>query len=149
MKIIVARGKNGGIGKNGKLLFHIKEDMEFFQMMTMGKIVIMGRKTFESIGKPLRNRRNIVLSTTIDKSEGYEVCRSVEELLDLLSYQEQKDAFVIGGESIYKLLLPHVDVVYVTEIDQTVPAADTFFDLDCDGEVLFGGDGFKVKRCVL
>jgi dihydrofolate reductase len=127
MKLIAVQERNGGIGINGGLLMSLPTDMKYFRTETMGKTVIMGRKTLESFpgGKPLPKRRNIVLSTTLKQSAGYEVCRSVDELTDLLSEEEKKEAFVIGGGQIYKLLLPLVKEAYITEIDAELDA-DTF-----------------------
>jgi dihydrofolate reductase len=127
MKLIAVQERNGGIGINGGLLMSLPTDMKYFRTETMGKTVIMGRKTLESFpgGKPLPKRRNIVLSTTLKQNAGYEVCRSVDELMDMLSEEEKKEAFVIGGGQIYKLLLPFVEEVYITEIDAELNA-DTF-----------------------
>ena len=136
MNLIVAVDKNWGIGYQNKLLVSIPEDMKFFRSETMGKVVVMGRKTLESFpnGLPLKKRINIVL--THDRS--YQVKDAVivhdkEELLEeLKKYQE--DIFVVGGGSVYELLLPYCDTAYVTRIDMAYQA-DTFFpDLDQDPE---------------
>ena len=136
MNLIVNVDKNWGIGYQNKLLVSIPEDMKFFRSETMGKVVVMGRKTLESFpnGLPLKKRINIVL--THDRS--YQVKDAVivhdkEELLEeLKKYQE--DIFVVGGGSVYELLLPYCDTAYVTRIDMAYQA-DTFFpDLDQDPE---------------
>lgn len=127
MNIIVAVDKNYGIGKDGKLLFSIPEDMAFFRSMTKGKTVIMGRKTLESLpgGRPLKGRRNIVLSRdSAFSAENVEVVPSVGELLNIMGGDE--DAFVIGGESIYRALLPYCSRAYVTMVD-VEREADRFF----------------------
>lgn len=112
MKIIAAVDEDGGIGKNGKLLFNISKDMAYFKKITTGKTVVMGRKTYESIGKPLPARRNIVLTRDSKNYQGVETVSSVEELLRICD----NDAFVIGGGEVYKLLMPYCDTAYITRI---------------------------------
>ncbi len=134
MKAIVAVDASWGIGCNNRLLAHVPEDMKFFKETTTGHTIVMGRKTFESFpGKgPLPKRRNIVLSKSMDEDthEGLEVLAGIEELSDLLSADEE--VFVIGGESVYKALLPACDTVYVTKLHERFEA-DTFFpNLDLD-----------------
>ena len=132
MKAILSADRNWGIGYQNKLLVSIPSDMRFFREMTEGKVIVMGRKTLESFpnGLPLKKRINVVL--THDRS--YQVKDAVivhdkEELLEeLKKYQE--DIFVVGGGSVYELLLPYCDTAYVTRIDMEYQA-DTFFpDLD-------------------
>lgn len=133
MKWIVAADERGGIGKNGGLLVRIPSDMKYFREKTLGKTVIMGRATLETFpgGKPLPNRRNIVLSRTLTESADYEVCRSVEELLRLVASEKPDDLFVIGGGQIYDQLLPYCDEAFVTEI-RGVYDADTVITLPRD-----------------
>lgn len=127
MKLIAVQEKNGGIGINGGLLMSLPTDMKYFRTVTTGHTVIMGRKTLESFpgGKPLPKRRNIVLSTTLEGGEGYDVCRSIDELGAMLSEDEKANAFIIGGGQIYELMLPLADEAYITEIDAELEA-DTF-----------------------
>lgn len=127
MKLIAVQEKNGGIGVNGGLLMSLPTDMKYFRTVTTGHTVIMGRKTLESFpgGRPLPKRRNIVLSTTLEGGEGYEVCRSIEALDGMLSDDEKENAFIIGGGQIYELMLPLADEAYITEIDAEIEA-DTF-----------------------
>ena len=136
MKAILSADRNWGIGYQNKLLVSIPSDMRFFREMTEGKVIVMCRKTLESFpnGLPLKKRINVVL--THDRS--YQVKDAVivhdkEELLEeLKKYQE--DIFVVGGGSVYELLLPYCDTAYVTRIDMEYQA-DTFFpDLDQDPE---------------
>ncbi len=124
MKWIVVTDQNGGIGKNGGLLADLPTDMKHFRIKTKGKTVIIGRATLESFpgGKPLPMRRNIVLSKTLPESDDYEVCRSLEELLELVKDENQQDLFVAGGGQIYEQLLPYCDEAYVTEIEGTFDA---------------------------
>ena len=129
MKAILSADKNWGIGYQNRLLVSIPSDMKFFRQTTTGKVVVMGRKTLESFpnGMPLKNRTNIVLTG----NKGYHVkdaviVHSKEELLEELKKYETDDVYVIGGESIYRMLLPYCSTVYVTKIDQAFQA-DTFF----------------------
>lgn len=133
MKAILSADKNWGIGYNNHLLVSIPSDMKFFRQTTTGKVVVMGRKTLESFpnGMPLKNRTNIVLTG----NQNYQVkdavvVHSEDELMDELEKYDTDDIFVIGGESVYRMMLPHCDTVYVTKIDRAFQA-DTFFpDLD-------------------
>lgn len=113
MNIIAAVDINGGIGKDGELLFHLPSDMAFFKKMTQGGTVIMGRKTYQSIGRPLPDRRNIVLTRNKDfKAEGVETADSVQKLLEMCV----SDAFVIGGGEVYGQLIKYCDTAYITKI---------------------------------
>lgn len=133
MKAILAADKNWGIGYNNHLLVSIPSDMKFFRQTTTGKVVVMGRKTLESFpnGMPLKNRTNIVLTG----NQNYQVkdavvVHSEDELMNELEKYDTDDIFVIGGESVYRMMLPYCDTVYVTKIDRAFQA-DTFFpDLD-------------------
>ena len=135
MNIILAVDKNWAIGKNNKLMFSIPQDMKFFRETTTGKVVVMGRKTLESFpgGQPLKKRVNIVL--TSDKNyhvNGADIVHSIDALLEELKKYPAEDIYVIGGESIYRQLLPYCDKAYVTKIEHAYDA-DTFFpNLDED-----------------
>ena len=129
MNLIVAVDKNWAIGKDNKLLVSIPQDMKFFRETTMDKVVVMGRKTLESFpgGQPLKKRTNIVL--TRDKNYKVKdaiVVHGVEELLEELKNYDEKEIYVIGGESIYRALLPYCKVAHVTKIDHAYEA-DTYF----------------------
>jgi len=134
LSLIVGMTRNRVIGKNNSLPWHIPEDLKNFKEVTLNKTVVMGRKTFDSIvsmiGKPLPNRKNIVLSRSMQPQEGVEVC-SIQQILDL-----KEDAFIIGGASIYKQFLPYVDRMYISWIKK-----------DYEGDSLFPEfslDNFKV-----
>ena len=129
MQAIVAADNNWGIGYQNRLLVSIPSDMKFFRQKTTGNVVVMGRKTLESFpnGLPLKNRVNIVLT----KNKNYQVkdaviVHSEEELLEELKKYPSEKIYVIGGESIYKMMLPYCDTVYVTKIDREFQA-DTYF----------------------
>ena len=128
MKLIVNVDKNWAIGKGGKLLFHLSRDMRFFKEHTTGAIVVMGRKTLDSLpgGRPLANRKNIVLSRDPKFSrEGVTVCSNGGELAELL-HGVKEDIYVIGGESLYRDLLPFCDTAYVTKVDAAADGADAY-----------------------
>lgn len=126
VNIIVAVADNGAIGKDNSLLWHIREDLKYFKKVTMGCPVIMGRRTFESIGRPLPGRQNIVVSRSETHAlpEGVLPAGSLEEAV---SKAEGDEMFVIGGGQIYRQALPLADRLYVTEVHVTVEDADTFF----------------------
>lgn len=124
LSLIAAVGKNNELGKNNDLIWHFKEDMRFFKETTMGSAVIMGRKTFESLPKALSGRKNIVITKSKNYSPaGVTVVHSVKEALD----EAGDNAFVIGGASIYKALLPECDRLYLTEIDSECADAEVYF----------------------
>lgn len=133
MNIIVAVDKNWAIGKDNKLLVSIPADMKYFRETTTGKVVVMGRKTLESFpnGLPLKNRTNIILT----KNKGYQVKDGIvvhtpDTLLEVLKNYKSDDIYVIGGDSVYRLMLPYCEVAHVTKIEHAYEA-DTFFpDLD-------------------
>lgn len=135
MKAILAADRNWAIGNKGKLLVSIPADMRFFRETTSGNVVIMGRKTLESMpmGRPLKNRTNIILTRNRDLTvPGARVAHDTDELLKILEDCRDKECFVIGGEQIYRLLLPWCDTVYVTKIDYAYEADTYFPDLDRD-----------------
>ncbi len=129
MKAIVAADKNWAIGYNNKLLVSIPSDMRFFRSTTKNHVVVMGRKTLESFpqGQPLALRTNIVITRDpAYKVKGASVVHSMKELKEELKNYDDHEVFVIGGGSVYEMLLPYCDTVFVTKID-FVYQADTFF----------------------
>lgn len=133
MKMIVAVDKNWGIGKNNNLLVSIPADMKMFRQETSGKVVVMGRKTLESFpgGLPLKNRTNIVLTGNTDyQIKGAVVVHSLEELLEELKKYPEDQVYCIGGDSVYRLLLPYCDTAQVTKIDFAYEADRYFPNLD-------------------
>ena len=133
MRLILAADEKWGIGKDGKLLCHLPEDLKYFKEKTMGKTLIMGRVTLESLpgGKGLPGRRNIVLSRDPDYlAENAEAVSSEEELWSALTGIKQEDIMVIGGEQIYKALLPFCDVCFITKIYEDFDADRFFVNLD-------------------
>jgi len=130
MNIIVAVSIVWGIGYKNDLLFRIKEDLQRFKQFTTNKVVVMGRKTFESLPKsrrPLPNRTNIVLTYNEKwRAEGVTVCNSIPALLNILEAYDPEDIFIIGGEEIYTKMFSHCKTAYVTKINHA-PPADVFF----------------------
>ncbi len=124
--IIVAMGKNNEIGKNNELLWHLPKDLKHFKNLTSGHPVVMGRKTYESIGKPLPNRTNIVISRKKDWfEEGILIVGSIKEALKFAK-KIDKDYFIIGGGTIYEQTIEKADKLEVTVVDATLDA-DTYF----------------------
>ncbi len=135
MQLIAAADTRWGIGKDGKLLVSIPADMKYFQSTTGGHTVIMGRKTLESFPghKPLKNRRNIVLTRQEDYAvEGVEVVTDIEQALDLVKDQNPDEVFCIGGAEIYRQFLPYCDKALITRIDHVYDADAYLPDLDRD-----------------
>ena len=129
LSIIVAKAKNNIIGKNNELVWHLPEDLKHFKELTTGHTIIMGRKTYESLGKPLPNRKHIIFSQNPDfkvHEENVQVVHSLLEIQDLIEGKEE--AFVIGGAMIYNFLMPYVKKMYVTEIKQEFDG-DAFFPI--------------------
>lgn len=133
MNIIVAVGKNLGIGYKNDLIYNISEDKKFFRRTTLEKVVVMGRKTFLSLpnSAPLKNRTNIVMSRDKNfKADGVTVCHSKEEFLHLLENYDSKDVYIIGGAEIYAELFDLCDTAIITKIDDDKPADKFFPDID-------------------
>jgi dihydrofolate reductase len=128
---IAAVDRKGAIGKGGKLPWHYSADMKFFRETTTGHAVVMGRKTWLAIGKPLKNRLNLVLSrdSTIEPQESLLVFSDIEAVLSFSS-SLTTDLFVIGGGQIYEAFLPHIDKWIITEVPLTVSGADAFMPKD-------------------
>ena len=133
MNIIVAADSNWGIGKNNQLLVSIPADMKMFRQETTGKVVVMGRKTLESFpnGLPLKNRTNIVLTGNKNyKANGAIIVHTIEELLEEIKKYPSDEVYCIGGDSVYKQLLPYCDTAHVTKIDFAYEADSHFPNLD-------------------
>lgn len=137
MNLIVAADENWAIGSRGELLVRIPADHKFFRQETMGKVVVLGRKTLKTFpqGLPLSGRTNIILSKDPGfRVKGAEVVHCLEELLEELKKYPPEDIYVAGGESVYRLLLPYCKVAHVTKIDRAYSADAYFPDLDRNPE---------------
>lgn len=123
--VVVAMAHNNAIGKDNQLLWHISEDLKYFKNLTQGGTVVMGRKTFESIGRPLPKRRNIVVTRSLSyKADGVEVVHSLDEALALSASDE--NIFIIGGGEIYAQAVNLADMLYITQVNADYEA-DTYF----------------------
>ncbi len=127
LSIVVAKARNNIIGKENKLIWNLPADLKHFKELTTGHVIIMGRKTFESLGKILPNRKHIVFSQNPDfkiKDENVQVVHSMLEIQEYI--ENEKENFVIGGAMIYNLLMPYVTKMYVTEVNEEFEG-DSFF----------------------
>jgi len=127
LELIAAIAANGVIGRNGQLAWHLPDDLRHFKQLTMGHPILMGRRTYESIGRPLPGRRTIVISTTLDAPPHPNVAlaRSLDDALSLTA-DVVGPVFVIGGAVLYAAALPRANVLYLTELDAPVDG-DVFF----------------------
>lgn len=129
ISIIVAAAQNNAIGKDNQLLWHLPNDLRFFKQTTLDRSLIMGRKTFESLGKPLPRRRNIVVTRQPEyRAAGAEVVHSLDDALALCAGDEE--IFIAGGAEIYKLALPVVDRIYLTRVDTDIQGDAYFVEID-------------------
>jgi dihydrofolate reductase len=127
ISLIVAAAKNNAIGKDGKLPWHLPNDMKHFKNITWGMPIVMGRKTFESLGKPLRGRKNIVITRQPGwKADGVITVKNIEDAMFVVKEADAKEVMVIGGGEIYKTLFEKARRIYLTRVEAE-PEADTFF----------------------
>mgnify|MGYP000267586590 FL=1 len=115
ISLIAAVGKNNELGLDNHLIFNIPGDLKFFRNTTIGKTVIMGRKTYESIGKPLPKRINIVVSNSLKETDGITIINSLEEVLEKYLNSEE-EVFIIGGESLYNYFINYAQNIYLTKV---------------------------------
>jgi dihydrofolate reductase len=134
LSIIVAADRNNVIGKDNALIWHLPNDLRYFKEKTTGHAIIMGRRTFESVGKPLPNRRNIIITRNPDfKADGCEVVTSLDEALKRVNPADEN--FIVGGEDIYRQALPVTDRVYLTRIDHAFEGDRHFPQLGAEWEL--------------
>ena len=123
--LIAAVGKHGEIGRSGQLIFHLKEDLQFFKEATTGHPIVMGRKTWDSLPGKLPDRKNIVISSR-EFSGPDQIIHDLDSFIK--DHQDaSEEIFIIGGGTIYSAFLPYAKILYLTEVDATDPSADTFF----------------------
>ena len=133
LSIIVAVAKNNVIGKDNKLIWHLPEDLKRFKILTTGHNIIMGRKTFESLGRVLPNRKHIVLCNDAELNVNDENVNIIDDVSKLDEYiNSNEENFVIGGASIYKLLLPKTEKLYITKINQEFEGDVYFPEIKAD-----------------
>ena len=133
LSFIVAVSENNAIGRHNSLPWHLPEDLKFFKRTTLGKPVIMGRKTFESLGKPLPGRLNIVLSGNKDLQlpPGVLLYDNINAAIERLQNEPIDEGFIIGGGKVFKTTMPLIDRMYVTRVHAIIPDANAFFpDID-------------------
>ena len=150
-KAVAAMSSNRVIGKNGELPWHFSEDLKFFKKLTWNSTVVMGRKTFESIGRPLPQRKNVVLSTSMKPREGVHIFNNVEDLL--CQYENSSEpVYIIGGSQIYETLLNWTKEIYLTYIfneysgDASFPEFESKYSLK---EIMFENNDFEIRKYVL
>lgn len=152
LSLIVARASNGVIGKDNQLPWHLPADLKHFKAITMGKPIVMGRKTFDSIGRPLPGRQNIVVTRNPDfTSSGITVVHSVEAAITAAN--ETEEIMIIGGTELYKLSLPLADRIYLTDIQQDFDGDAHFPSLalqwrEVSREDHVSDDGLRYSFCV-
>ena len=129
LSFIVAVSENNAIGKDNKLPWHLPEDLKFFKRTTMGKPVLMGRKTFESLGKPLPGRLNIVVSANKELAvpEGVLLYSDLNDAIARLQEEQVEEGFIIGGGKVFEETMQMADRMYVTRVACTIPDATAFF----------------------
>ena len=126
ISLVVAAANNNAIGKDGKMPWHLSNDMKHFKNITWGMPVIMGRKTFESLGKPLSGRKNIVITRQDFKADGAAIVKNFDDALFVAKDTDAKEVFVIGGGEIYRLAFEKAKRIYLTRV-KGEPDGDTFF----------------------
>ena len=141
ISVIVAVAENGTIGDKNTLLWHIKEDMKHFRTLTTGHPVVMGRKTYDSLGRPLPNRRNVVITRQEIAIEGCEIAHSLEEALSLFTPDEE--VFVIGGAQIYAEAMPLADRFYLTVVEHPYEGDTAFPKWDREAWQLIESERFE------
>ncbi len=125
---IVAVAENGAIGKDNDLPWRLPADLKFFKQTTLGHHMVTGRKNYESIGRPLPGRTTIILSRNPDYAvEGCEVFQNLDEAIEIAQRNGEEELFIIGGAQIYLESLPVTQKIYMTEVETSVPDADTFY----------------------
>lgn len=131
VSLIAAVAENGVIGRGGQLPWRLKADLQRFKELTMGHTIIMGRKTWESIGRPLPGRRMVVITRQPGyQAEGVSVVGSIEDAFEMARSAGDDEAFVIGGAEVYALALPYVDGLYLTRVHANIDGDTTFPTID-------------------
>ena len=131
LSIIVAKAKNNIIGKDNSLIWHLPEDLKRFKSLTTGHTIIMGRKTFESLGRVLPNRKHVILCNDMQMDINDENVEILEDISMLDKYiNSEEEHFIIGGATIYRLLMPYANKMYITEIDQAFEGDVSFPEIN-------------------
>ena len=148
LSIIVAKASNNVIGKDNSLIWHLPEDLKRFKKLTMGHTIIMGRKTFESLGKILPNRKHVILCNDMKMDINDERVEILEDISMLDKYiNSEEENFIIGGATIYRLLMPYANKMYITEIDQEFDGDVSFPEINKkEWEVIEVEKGLKDEK---
>lgn len=148
ISIIVAVGNNNVIGVDNALPWHLPADLKYFKAKTIGKPVIMGRKSYESIGRPLPGRTNIVISRNPEfQNSGLKIARSISDAFLLAQQENPEEIFVIGGSKIYEQTMDLWDTLYLTKVDVDITNATAFFpELDMDKWICVNEDPHKADE---
>jgi dihydrofolate reductase len=134
ISIVVATALDGAIGKDNQLLWHLPKDLQYFKKLTSGHHILMGRKTFDSIGRPLPNRTNIIVSRSrASFPEGCVVVPDIHEGIAFAEEQGESELFIIGGGQVYRSAMHLADTVYHTRVHSCFPDADTYFEVPSTG----------------
>ena len=132
LAIVVAVSKNGYIGKDGGLPWHLPEDLKHFRRLTLGHTIIMGRKTYDSIGRPLPGRKTVVVSRNPElRIDGCAVARSLDEAIEI-ARRSDPEPRIVGGESLYRESLPRATRIYLTDVQRDVEGDARFVELDAE-----------------
>ncbi|WP_322014272.1 dihydrofolate reductase [Paraburkholderia sp. J12] len=126
ISLVAAMARNRVIGAANDIPWKVPGEQRRFRQLTLGHLVVMGRRTYESIGRPLPGRDILVMGTQVPDGEPVATCRSLEEAIQCITDDARDEVFIAGGEKIYRLFLPYADTIYLTEID-LAPAGDTTF----------------------
>lgn len=142
IEMIVAKAKNNVIGKDNALIWNIPEDLAHFKKITMGKAIVMGSNTYESIGRPLPGRQNVVLTRNPSKYKNQDV-KTVSSVQDVLDLSKETQVVIIGGDSVYKTFLEYTDILYVTEIEKEFDGDTYFPTISSEWELTSSNEGEK------
>lgn len=142
IEMIVAKAKNNIIGKDNALIWNIPEDLAHFKKITMGKAIVMGSNTYESIGRPLPGRQNVVLTRNPSKYKNQDV-KTVSSVQDVLDLSKETQVVIIGGDSVYKTFLEYTDILYVTEIEKEFDGDTYFPTISSEWELTSSNEGEK------
>lgn len=134
--VIAAVSENNVIGQKGRIPWNIKEDLNHFKELTSGNAIVMGRRTFESIGRPLPDRLNIVVSNTVDEIPGAVVVRSLDEAVEAAESEGYDDVFVCGGQRLYEEAVPFCDRLYITRVHENYEGDCFFPEFDPDDYII-------------
>lgn len=142
IEMIVAKAKNNVIGKDNTLIWDIPEDLAHFKKITMGKTIVMGSNTYESIGRPLPGRQNVVLTRNSSKYKNHNV-KTVSSAQEILDLSKETQIVIIGGDSVYKIFLEYASILYVTDVEKEFDGDSYFPTISSEWELTSSNEGEK------